>query len=117
MTRLLPRATAADRGFALLLVLLCAGIVGATAGSSLCNQFRGNFTGSLQCNLEGAQEFLVFGFEPDGDPQMLRHLIHADGSYDNSLPEKAFINYLHVSAYAKAEKITVGWDVFNAELP
>ncbi len=35
MTRLLPRATAADRGFALLLALLCAGIVGATAGSSL----------------------------------------------------------------------------------
>ncbi len=33
--RLLPRPTAADRGFALLLALLCAGIVGATAGSSL----------------------------------------------------------------------------------
>lgn len=35
MTRLLPRVTAADRGFALVLALLCAGIVGATAGSSL----------------------------------------------------------------------------------
>jgi putative ABC transport system permease protein len=35
MRRLLPRPTAADRGFALLLALLCAGIVGATAGSSL----------------------------------------------------------------------------------
>lgn len=35
MKRLLPRHTVADRGFALLLALLCVGIVGAAAGSSL----------------------------------------------------------------------------------
>ncbi|MGH3348168.1 MAG: FtsX-like permease family protein [Nocardioides sp.] len=35
MTPLLPRSTSADRGFALLLTLLCAGIIVGTAGSSL----------------------------------------------------------------------------------
>jgi putative ABC transport system permease protein len=35
VTRLLPRSTSADRGFALLLTLLCAGIIVGTAGSTL----------------------------------------------------------------------------------